>query len=230
METFAAFGDSVLKGVLYEGGHYRVMKKSSFCRICESQLAIRVDNKAKFGIIISKGREIFDRNTEAVKASTGKYVIFEFGGNDCAFNWPEVSADPDASHIPMTTISDFTDIYSYLIDETISLGKTPLLLSLPPIDGVKYFDHISRGLYADNILRWMKGDKNFSTNWHERYNLEVFKLAKKRGVPVIDITSPFLEEKDYTRFLCEDGIHPNKEGHKLIANAIVNEVESFVNN
>ena len=30
----------------------------------------------------------------------------------------------------------------------------------------------------------------------------------------------FLEKKNYSRFLCEDGIHPNEEGHKLIAEAI----------
>lgn len=36
----------------------------------------------------------------------------------------------------------------------------------------------------------------------------------------IDITSKFLEQKDYSLFLCEDGIHPNEEGHRIISEAI----------
>ena len=74
-------------------------------------------------------------------------------------------------------------------------------------------------------MKWMRNDKQFMTNWHERYNIEVFKMAIANEVPVIDITSIFLEEKDYARFLCIDGIHPNEEGHKLIAKAIQEDVK-----
>ena len=71
----------------------------------------------------------------------------------------------------------------------------------------------------------MHGDKQFLTNWHERYNIEIFKLAIANAVPVVDITSVFLEEKNYSLYLCEDGIHPNEKGHKLIAEAIKAHVE-----
>lgn len=69
-------------------------------------------------------------------------------------------------------------------------------------------------------MQWMRNDQQFITNWHERYNIEIFKLAIATQVPVIDITSIFLEKKNYSRYLCNDGIHPNEEGHKLIAKAI----------
>ena len=36
----------------------------------------------------------------------------------------------------------------------------------------------------------------------------------------MDIRQPFLIQKDYTRFLCEDGIHPNQRGHELIRTVI----------
>ena len=106
------------------------------------------------------------------------------------------------------------------------MGKTPVLLSLPPIDSQRYFKHISNGLSGENILKWMRGDKQYITNWHERYNIEIFKLAIANEVPVVDITSIFLEKKNYSRYLCEDGIHPNEKGHKLIAKAIMQHVKN----
>ena len=106
------------------------------------------------------------------------------------------------------------------------MKKITVLLSLPPIDSKKYFNKISKGLNAENILEWMNGDKQFITNWHERYNIEVFKLAINNDIPIIDITSKFLEEKNYTKYLCEDGIHPNEKGHKVIAEAIKEHIEN----
>lgn len=77
----------------------------------------------------------------------------------------------------------------------------------------------------NHIFKWMKGNTQFLTNWHERYNIEVFKLAINNDISIIDITSKFLEQKDYRVFLCEDGIHPNEEGHKLIADSIYEHIK-----
>ena len=219
METIAAFGDSVLKGVIYENEHYRVAD-TSFQKICEDSFGITVENKARFGSTISRGEKIFEKNLEMIRECSGQYVILEFGGNDCDFNWKEISEDPDRKHLPMSTIENFTSTYMEIINSIQDMGKIPVLLSLPPIDSARYFRHISRGLSRENILKWMRNDKQYITNWHERYNIEIFKMAINCQVPVIDITSIFLEKKNYSRYLCEDGIHPNEEGHKLIAKAI----------
>ena len=219
METIAAFGDSVLKGVIYENEHYRVAD-TSFQKICEDSFGITVENKARFGSTITRGEKIFEKNLELIRECSGQYVILEFGGNDCDFNWKEISENPDRKHLPMSTIDNFTSTYVEIINAIQDLGKIPVLLSLPPIDSSRYFRHISRGLSGENIMKWMRNDKQYITNWHERYNIEIFKMAIACQVPVIDITSIFLEKKNYSRYLCEDGIHPNEEGHKLIARAI----------
>ena len=219
METITAFGDSILKGVICENAHYKVTD-SSFHKICEESFGIKIENKAKFGSTIKKGESIFERNLETISSSTGKYVVLEFGGNDCDFNWKEVAAESERKHFPMSTIEDFISIYTTIITEIKKLGKIPVLLSLPPIDSERYFNHISKGLSADNILQWMHGNKQFITNWHERYNIEIFKLAIANEIPAVDITSIFLEKKNYSYYLCEDGIHPNVKGQKLIAEAI----------
>ena len=43
------FGDSVLKGVIYENNIYKV-SKNRFSNICEDILGVQIENKAKFHI------------------------------------------------------------------------------------------------------------------------------------------------------------------------------------
>ena len=105
------------------------------------------------------------------------------------------------------------------------IWKEPVLLSLQPIDSTKYFDYISKKLNTDNILKWREVNKQFLTNWHERYNIEVFKLAINKDIPIIDITSKFLGIKNYSNLLCDDRIHPNEKGYKIIADAIKEHIE-----
>lgn len=225
MTDISAFGDSVLKGVILENNKYKV-SKNSFANICEEVLGIKIENKAKFGSTVSIGEKSIAKNLETIKNSNSKYVVMEFGGNDCDFTWKEISESPKQNHKPNITITEFVEIYTNLINEIKNMKKIPVLLSLPPIDSKKYFNKISKGLNAENILEWMNGDKQFITNWHERYNIEVFKLAINNDIPIIDITSKFLEEKNYTKYLCEDGIHPNEKGHKVIAEAIKEHIEN----
>ena len=224
MGDISVFGDSILKGVIYENNVYKV-SKNRFSNICEDILGISIENKAKFGSTVEIGKNIIFKNIDLIQQTQSKYVVMEFGGNDCDWNWVEISENPDREHFPKSTIKEFIEIYSNIIEELKNIGKEPVLLSLPPIDSIKYFEYISKKLNADNILKWMNGDKQFLTNWHERYNIEVFKLAINNKIPIIDITSKFLEIKNYSELLCEDGIHPNENGHLLIANAIKEHID-----
>lgn len=225
MTKICAFGDSVLKGIILENDKYKI-SKNSFSNICENTLGISVQNKAKFGSTIKVGTKSLQRNIVDLENTDYDYIILEFGGNDCDFNWKEISKNPDKKHIPNSTIEDFRIAYTDLINQIKKLGKNPVLMSLPPIDANLYFEKITKGLNSQNILKWMKGNKQYIANWHERYNLEVFKLAIVNNISIIDITSKFLEEKLYKKYLCKDGIHPNEEGHKLI----VEEIKEHIKN
>ena len=47
----------------------------------------------------------------------------EFWENDRDYNWREISENPDKEHYSKSSITQFIEIYSYLIDELKRIGK-----------------------------------------------------------------------------------------------------------
>ena len=216
--SVCVFGDSVTKGVVFDN----VIKKYTLLRNCFANLVmesfpVMVRNYSKFGCTISKGMDLLRRHKNEL--SGYDYTVLEFGGNDCDYNWAEVAAHPEQEHQPKTPIPVFQRQYEELIGQIKTCGSRSVLLTLPPIDAKRYFAWISKGLNAGAILKWL-GDIDHIYRWHERYNLAVCQVAKACEVPLIDISSAFLETHNYQDLLCEDGIHPNEKGHRLISGVI----------
>ena len=122
-----------------------------------------------------------------------------------------------------TTLSMFRETYESLIVKVRELGCIPVMLSLPPIDSIKFYSYICSGFCTEkrnNVLRWLGGTVNTIGNWHEMYNLELYRIAAAEGVRLIDITTCFLSRRDFTELFCDDGMHPNEAGHHIISDAI----------
>ena len=225
LKSVCAFGDSVMKGIVVdkENSSADVVKykisDDGFAARCRRNLGIEIDNYARFGGVVSQGMKFVNRYIERVRRSD--YVLFEYGGNDCDYDWAAIAENPGEEHSSRTPLSQFVEHYSALIDYVKSLGSKPILLSLPVLEPNKFFAHVSKGLNADNILNWLGGTVLSIDRWHERYNMEIFRLGSMKRVPVIDITSVFLERKNFADYICDDGIHPNEAGHALIEDAIV---------
>ena len=131
--------------------------------------------------------------------------------------WVSISAWSE----PPDTLPEFLAAYREMVSLLRGRGTEVYLMTLPPLDAVRYFNWIVRdGLSAANILQWL-GDVQMIYRWHERYNVAVWQLSKETGCPVIDVRQAFLERKDYRTLLCEDGIHPNGAGHALIESVLV---------
>ena len=225
MTNVCVFGDSVAKGVVFDQVKQRYgLLKENFVNLCSSALGLHQKNYSKFGCTIEKGAEMVD--IHAKELADNSCVVLEFGGNDCDFDWPAIAADPAAEHLPKTPLADFTRRYSELIENVRTNGGVPVLLNLPPIDPHKYFRWVSRGVNGNNILKWLGGDETFIYRWHETYSVEIAKIGMMHSVPVIDIRTPFLERRDYSELLCEDGIHPNEAGHKLISETLEKVMET----
>ena len=212
-------GDSVARGVIFDAvrGKY-VFLKNCFANIIGAETGIEIENFAKFGCTVEAAEKIVEKHAE--KIAETEFCVLEIGGNDSDFVWAKIAEAPDAEHLPNTPMDRFIAGYTNIIEKVKSLGSKPVVLSLPPLDAKKYFNWISRGVSKENILKWLGGSEQYIYRWHEMYNLQVAILAKKLDVLFIDIRSIFLQEKNYERLLCEDGIHPNEEGHRLISKAI----------
>ncbi|MDD8018627.1 MAG: SGNH/GDSL hydrolase family protein, partial [Bacteroidota bacterium] len=114
-----------------------------------------------------------------------------------------------------------------LVKKLNGMDIVPVLVSLPPLDPDKYFRWISHNSEEakNNILKFL-GSVSRIYSWHERYNAAILRVAEETKTRLIDIRSAFLETDDYTRLVCDDGIHPNKEGHKVIAEKILNYIKT----
>ncbi len=225
MNNIFAFGDSIMKGIVMNTSQisdgtvkYTISDQGFVSRVGNTS-GVSIRNLSRFGSTILGGLNNLDRHLREIHP--GDHVVLEFGGNDCNFDWKAISANPMAVHKPEVSLSQFHDLYIQLIEKVRAIGAIPVLLSLPTLLPQRFFDFVSKNLNKENILKWLGGDVNFISNWHEQYNLEIFKIAAQHHIQVIDITTVFLERRALGDYYCNDGMHPNEAGHQLIAETIL---------
>ena len=226
MKQITAFGDSIMRGIILDRKsatqtpRYTLLDEN-FSTRCSNQLGLTINNHGRFGNTTRHALRDLERRSDQVAAS--EYVVMEFGGNDCDFRWQEIADAPDKEHQPLTPLRSFAACYHELIAGVQRLGSQPVLLSLPPIVSESYFEAVTGSMderQRKNVFDWLGGSLDNINRWHEMYNLELFKLANLLKTPIIDITSPFLRDRHHSNLFCDDGIHPNAAGHRLIAETI----------
>lgn len=223
MKNILAFGDSVIKGVSYQNERYH-QNPDRFTSLLEERWDIHIENKGQMGSTILRLEKAMERSEKHLQNPDYDTVFLLYGGNDCDYDWQAISEAPSNTHICKTAPKQFPHEYINGINRLKDMGKQIYLLSLPPIDADKYFRFITKGRDAEAIRSWLQGDVSLLMHWHEMYNLFVFQIGRTVEVPVLDISSCFLSRPNYTKFLCDDGIHPNSKGHRLIADAIASQL------
>jgi lysophospholipase L1-like esterase len=223
--TIVVYGDSIARGVIYdEEKQKHSLLLDSFTNLLRGHLKGVVFNAAKFGNTIVEG---LLRLQDDVLKRKPDIVLIEFGGNDCDYHWDRIVENPSGDFQPNTNCSAFCDLLSGLVKKLDSMKIVPVLVSLPPLDPDKYFRWISHNSdqAGKNILQFI-GNVSHIYSWHERYNAAILRVAEETKTRLIDIRSAFLQKDDYTQLICKDGIHPNKEGHKVIADKILHYIQS----
>ncbi len=218
--TILVSGDSISRGVVYDEARRRYsLLPDCYVGIMSRLLKGAVHNIARFGNTVTRG---LARLPAEISVRKPDIVLLEFGGNDCDFNWAEVARDPQAQHLPHTDYARFRELLAGEVDGLKKAGISPVLLTLPPIDAERYLQFISGGAAAarENIVKWLGGVSKLYW-WQERYNAAVVEVAAAAGAKMIDIRAAFLRSPDYRALLCADGIHPNADGHKVIAEGIM---------
>lgn len=217
------FGDSIMEGVLYseEQQKYKI-RQNKFSEIASN--GINIKNNSRMGATITKCESVF--NNKLDKIDNDSIIVFEFGGNDCDFNWADVSSNPDSNHLPNTSPEEFIEKYSEIINKAKETGCKVAITNLVPIDASKYMNWISKNLSYENILSWL-GDVSMLSRWHEYYNMLIEKLAIQTNTDLIDVRSKFLTSHQYKNCLCADGIHPSETGYSILDNVLNNYVSCY---
>lgn len=220
-----ALGDSIIKGVLVqsegERSRYSLADKS-IVECCAEKLGGESLNLGKMGCTIEAGERILNRYLD--KMSGAQYVLLEYGGNDSDYNWQEIAEAPEKEHFPRTRLEVFEQVYERVINKIKEMGAIPLVLSLPPMDAERYFAFFSQKWedgFRANVMRWLGGSTNTIMSGHELYNLATMRVAQRTGTQWIDVTSGLLKDHNYRAYLCDDGIHPNERGQRMIAEAVL---------
>ncbi len=213
MKKLLIYGDSILRGITYS----EEAKKHKLCTGYKlptlAALGYDVINHSRMGATVDRGLDMFEYTiAECDKDST---IIFDFGGNDCDFDWAAISADPLSHHRPHTEEPKFRALYADMLDKAFKTGAEVYMCNLVPLMPDRYLSFISKDRSRENILSWL-GDITMLYRYQEHYNTVVEEIARTSGCPMIDLRTDFLLSHRCASLLSLDGIHPSEEGHDLI--------------
>ncbi len=227
ISSVTVWGDSIMRGVIFDAAasKYKFLKDSAVSLFAKT-FPIHINNRSRFGNTAPRALEAMRK--ALIETDESELVLLELGGNDCDYNWAEVSRNPHADHLPNTPIPEFTQALREMIQVVESTGKRPVVMTLPPIDATRYFDFITtpENIDADHILEFLT-DKEHIYRHQERYSNAVCRVASEKRVPLIDVREEFLSQRNIRNFLCLDGIHPNEEGQRLIHEVLAKTYEQY---
>ncbi len=222
--TIVVYGDSISRGIIFDDEKRKhSLLLESFTNLVREHLKGVVYNAAKFGSTIVEGLQRFQSDVLKRKPDI---VLIEFGGNDCDYQWDAIAENPSGIFHPNTECVTFYELLTEMVNNLRALDIVPVLVTLPPLDAEKFLNWVGRNSVQakNNILQYI-GNVSMIYSWHERYNAAILRVAEETATRLIDIRSAFLQKDDYTKLICDDGIHPNKAGHQVIAEKILHYIE-----
>jgi len=216
IDNIEILGDSITRGVIWceIAGKYKLLKGSA-ANLFGPSNSVTVKNHSKFGCTTEKALRLLPDILQ--KNDHKGIVLLELGGNDCDFDWDEVSKNPSCGHAPNVSFADFKENISAIIEQILSAGKRPVIMTLPPIDADKYFNWIAKGCAerAANLMTFL-GDKNLIYRHQELYAGALEKIALKYNLYTVPVREAFLKIHKYSDYLCLDGIHLNIKGQEIM--------------
>ncbi len=219
LNRIMVFGDSLLRGVVLDS--HRRYTRLPVCTAQEVQntLNIEIENYSVFGMTATKAlRRYFSDGKQSFRDAA---VLIEYGGNDCNFNWKEISDAPLGEHWPVTELPAFENALEKMVRTVQKEGGTPILMTLPPLDSERFLAWVSAdGARRENILLWL-GDVEHIYRWQERYSNAVMRVAARTRASLADVRDCFLARADYRDCVCEDGMHLNQKGNMLMADFFI---------
>ena len=212
MERAYIYGDSLLKATVPdEEMRYHFHLPEVMAQYPTDRL--EVVNRAKMGATVTKGLALVEHDVQ--RGMDARWALVAYGGNDSDFDWPAIAAAPEEEHLPHTVLPEFVEKLRCVVKILCDAGVQPVLMTLPPIDSVRYFNFISRRSDGQRILDWL-GDVGRIYRHQEMYSDAVAALAMGEGLPLIDVRRQFLPLRDLPRLIAADGIHLTMPGYRQL--------------
>lgn len=218
------FGDSIAKGLEIKDGK-PVKLKDNAVNIVENYFNITIDNKSCFGQSIARlcRKKIIEQFIETIDETKNNVVVFNLGGNDVDFDWRAVADNPLLNHDCKTPLKNFINCYNHIISLLKANNIKVYLCTLPPLDANLFFNnYISKLVDGKKVMQFFDGDVTNIIRKQEIYNQTIINIANYNNIGLIDLRTKFLNCKNLANLYAEDGMHPNIEGQKLIAETIIN--------
>jgi len=211
--TIVALGDSITNGA----GIGDVTEKDTFRHHIQTDLSkmigckIKVINAGVNGDITTTAIQRLERDVINYKPD---YVTIMFGVNDAGYYRPATDSMADT---PRVSESEFKSNLETIIAEIQKIGATPILITPLPMN--EFYAHKDFPAYVENGLNYLV----------DRYSDIIRSISAEKKIYLIDINKIFSNDPN-TVNLIPDGIHPNKCGHRFIADIILSELILILQN
>jgi len=207
-----AFGDSITNGAgigdVSEQDTFRYLLQSDLRKM--SKINVKVFNAGVNGDITTTAIPRLERDVFQHKPD---YVTVMFGVNDAGYYRPATDSMADT---PRVSARDFRSNLEIIIKAIQDKNAIPVLVT--PIPMNNFYAHKDFPAYIENGLNYVV----------DEYSQIIRDICNERQVHLIDVNMAFSNDPD-TVNLIPDGIHPNKCGHRFIADLYIAEFVKILN-
>ena len=220
IKSVIVWGDSILKGIISSEDLTQIRPSEiNALQMAGEKLAIEINNKSIYGAHIIKLQSTQTKNLN--KGLTADIALIESGTNDCDYEWNDVCTKPFSEITQKVPLADFKRIASEMVDTSRENKITPVLVTAPDLAIPYWKEYITRGLAKEKIAQFIGHDPYVLLRNQEEYMEALRQIAKEKNVQLIDMRVEFRKTSDPMSLMCKDGVHPNIEGHKLMADVFV---------
>lgn len=228
-KTYTIFGDSIAKGIVLQDDKILLAHKNTIQYI-EEYYNVKINNQSKYGLSLKRllEKNVIENYISNLDNSKQNFVFFCLGGNDADFDWKAVGDTPDLEHTMRTPLKEFSRLLNETINKLQSHNVKVILSTIMPIHSQLYFDNvISKIANSENVKEFLQNDLTNIHRVQECYNNEIVKTALKNNCLLLDVRTPMMMTKDYIKYFCEDGIHPNENGYKYLSQLYIKEIDDM---
>lgn len=220
IKSVIVWGDSILKGIISSEDLTQIRPSEiNALQMAGEKLAIEINNKSIYGAHIIKLQSTQTKNLN--KGLTADIALIESGTNDCDYEWNDVCTKPFSEITQKVPLADFKRIASEMVDTSRENKITPVLVTAPDLAIPYWKEYITRDLDKEKIAQFIGHDPYVLLRNQEEYMEALRQIAKEKNVQLIDMRVEFRKTSDPMSLMCKDGVHPNIEGHKLMADVFV---------